>query len=123
MVLAGGVVVLSPARYGHLYQEGAISSPDGHCRPFDAEAQGTVAGSGVGVVVLKRLADALRDGDTIHAVIRGSAVSNDGARKVSYTAPGVDGQFRSHRAGSRCGRGGPGEHHLRGGPRNGHAPR
>jgi amino acid adenylation domain-containing protein len=95
MVLAGGVVVLSPARHGHLYQEGAITSPDGHCRPFDAEAQGTVAGSGVGIVVLKRLKDALHDGDTIHAVIRGSAVSNDGARKVSYTAPGVDGQFEA----------------------------
>ena len=74
-------------RRGYLYQEGGICSPDGHCRAFDAAASGTVGGSGVGVVVLKRLADALADGDTIHAVIRGSAVNNDGARKVGYTAP------------------------------------
>src|SRR4026209_2876329 len=75
-----------------------ILSPDGHCRAFDARAQGTVAGSGVGVVALKRLSDALRDGDTIHAVIKGSAINNDGARKVGYTAPGVDGQSKVIRA-------------------------
>ena len=69
-----------------------ILSPDGHCRAFDARAQGTVAGEGVGVVVLKRLADALADGDHVHAVIRGAAINNDGALKVGYTAPSVDGQ-------------------------------
>ena len=68
-------------------------SPDGHCRAFDADGAGHASfGNGVGVVVLKRLADALADGDTIHAVIRGSAINNDGALKVGYTAPSVDGQ-------------------------------
>ncbi len=86
-----------PQRTGYLYQEGGISSPDGHCRAFDAEARGTVFGSGVGIVVLKRLEDALRDGDTIHAVINGSAVNNDGSAKIGYTAPSVDGQARSSR--------------------------
>src|SRR5262249_43021156 len=77
---------------GYTYLEGGIYSPDGHCRAFDEKAQGTVQGDGVGVVVLKRLSDALADGDTIHAVIRGSAVNNDGSLKVGYTAPSVDGQ-------------------------------
>ena len=73
-------------------QGGEILSPDGHCRAFDADSKGTVFGSGVGVVVLRRLADALADGDHIHAVIRGSAVNNDGSTKVGYLAPSVDGQ-------------------------------
>lgn len=92
MALAGGVWVnlLHPAGYRH--QQGGILSPDGHCRAFDARAAGTVIGSGVGVVALKRLADALTDGDTIHAVIKGSALNNDGAAKVGYTAPSVAGQ-------------------------------
>ncbi len=81
-----------PASAGYLYQEGGILSPDGHCRAFDAAAEGTVSGDGAGVVVLKRLADALADGDTIHAVIQGSAVNNDGALKVGFTAPSVEGQ-------------------------------
>ncbi len=92
MALAGGVSATVPQVAGYHYQEGGISSPDGHCRAFDAQAQGTVGGSGVGVVVLKRLSDALAAGDTIHAVIRGTAINNDGAQKVGYTAPGVDGQ-------------------------------
>ncbi len=92
MALAGGVSATVPQVTGYHYQEGGISSPDGHCRAFDAQAQGTVGGSGVGVVVLKRLSDALAAGDTIHAVIRGTAINNDGSRKVGYTAPGVDGQ-------------------------------
>ena len=93
MALAGGVSIgLSASRTGYLYQDDGILSPDGHCRAFDADAQGTVWGDGVGVVVLKRLADALADGDTIHAVIRGTAVNNDGAVKVGYTAPSVEGQ-------------------------------
>jgi phthiocerol/phenolphthiocerol synthesis type-I polyketide synthase E len=92
MALAGGVAISVPQRTGYWYQPGGVASPDGHCRAFDARAQGTVSGSGVGVVVLKRLEDALADGDTIHAVIKGSAINNDGAAKVGYTAPSVDGQ-------------------------------
>ena len=92
MVLAGGVTIIQPHGRGYVYQDGEILSPDGHCRSYDHRAEGTVFGSGVGVVVLRRLADALESGDTIHAVIRGSAINNDGSRKVSYLAPGVDGQ-------------------------------
>jgi acyl transferase domain-containing protein len=92
MALAGGSTIRIPQERGYLYQEGGIASPDGHCRAFDAQAQGTVGGNGVGVVVLKRLADALADGDYIHAVIKGSAINNDGSLKVGYTAPSVDGQ-------------------------------
>ncbi|HYG63669.1 MAG TPA: amino acid adenylation domain-containing protein, partial [Thermoanaerobaculia bacterium] len=92
MALAGGVRVSVPQRAGYLYQPDGILSPDGHCRPFDAGAQGAVDGEGAGIVVLKRLADALEDGDHIHAVILGTAVNNDGAGRVGYTAPGVDGQ-------------------------------
>ena len=92
MALAGGVAIRVPSQAGYLYQEGGILSPDGHCRAYAADAQGTVGGSGVGVVLLKRLADAVRDDDTIYAVIRGSAMNNDGAGKVGYTAPSVTGQ-------------------------------
>ncbi|HEV2146753.1 MAG TPA: type I polyketide synthase, partial [Longimicrobiaceae bacterium] len=92
MALAGGVAVTFPLRTGYLYQEGMIFSPDGHCRAFDAEARGTVNGNGAGVVVLKRLADALDDGDHVYAIVRGSAVNNDGASKVGYTAPSVASQ-------------------------------
>jgi acyl transferase domain-containing protein len=92
LALAGGASVAVPAKAGYLYHAEGISSPDGHCRAFDADAQGCVSGSGIGLVVLKRLADALADGDTIYAVIRGSAINNDGAQKVGYTAPSVDGQ-------------------------------
>ncbi len=92
MALAGGVSINVPQRAGYLYQEGGILSPDGHCRAFDARARGTIGGNGVGLVVLRRLADALADGDCIRAVIRGSAINNDGSFKVGYTAPSVDGQ-------------------------------
>jgi phthiocerol/phenolphthiocerol synthesis type-I polyketide synthase E len=92
MALAGGVSVSFPQRAGYLYQDGMILSPDGHCRPFDAAASGTRGGAGAGIVVLKRLADALADRDTVHAVIRGAAINNDGARKAGYTAPSIDGQ-------------------------------
>ena len=92
VAMAGGASVTVPLVGGHLYQEQGIVSPDGHCRAFDARAQGTVGGNGVGVVVLKRLAEALADGDVIHAVIRGTAINNDGSHKVGYTAPGVEGQ-------------------------------
>ena len=94
LALAGGITVRVPQRTGYLHQEGMILSPDGHCRPFDAKAGGTVSGSGAGMVVLRRLEDALADGDRIDAVIRGSAVNNDGSDKVGYTAPGVTGQAR-----------------------------
>ena len=92
MALAGGSSVSLPQAQGYLYRQGGIASPDGHCRPFDAAAQGTVGGNGVGVVVLKRLSRALADGDPIRAVIRATAINNDGSGKVGYTAPSVDGQ-------------------------------
>ena len=92
MALAGGASVRVPHKAGYLYQEGGMLSPDGHCRTFDALAQGTVFGSGAGIVVLKRLSDALADGDTIYAVIKGTAINNDGAVKIGFTAPSVDGQ-------------------------------
>ncbi|HEX6291074.1 MAG TPA: SDR family NAD(P)-dependent oxidoreductase [Herpetosiphonaceae bacterium] len=92
MALAGGVSIHFPEKAGYLYQQGGATSPDGHCRAFDVNAQGFVNGHGAGVVALKRLEDALEDGDTIHAVIRGSAVNNDGSLKVSYMAPSVEGQ-------------------------------
>jgi thioester reductase-like protein len=92
VALAGGVSVDTPARAGYLYQPGGILSPDGHCRPFDARAAGTVFGHGTGAVVMRRLTDAIHDGDYVHAVVRGSAVNNDGARRVGFTAPSVVGQ-------------------------------
>jgi acyl transferase domain-containing protein/acyl carrier protein len=92
MALAGGVAVNISQRKGYVYQPGGILSPDGHCRAFDAKGQGFVAGNGVGIVVLKRLSEALADGDNIRAVVKGSAINNDGSLKVGYTAPSVDGQ-------------------------------
>ena len=92
MALAGGVSIRIPEKTGYLYQEGGILSPDGHCCAFDAKARGTIIGNGAGVVILKRLADAIADGDHIYAVIKGSAINNDGSGKVGYTAPSVDGQ-------------------------------
>ncbi|HKX32879.1 MAG TPA: SDR family NAD(P)-dependent oxidoreductase [Blastocatellia bacterium] len=95
IALAGGVSVQVPQRTGYHYIPEGLGSPDGHCRAFDARARGTVFGSGVGIVVLKRLADALSDGDPIHAVIKGSALSNDGSSKIGYTAPSIDGQVQA----------------------------
>jgi len=92
MALAGGVSIRVPHKAGYFYQKGSIFSPDGHCRAFDAKAQGTIFGSGVGIVVLKRLEDAIADRDCIHAVIKGSAINNDGSSKVDYTAPSVNSQ-------------------------------
>ncbi|BDI19703.1 hypothetical protein ANSO36C_55050 [Nostoc cf. commune SO-36] len=92
MALAGGVSIHVPQKAGYLYEQGGTLSPDGRCRAFDAKAQGTTIGNGVGVVVLKRLSDALADGDCIHAVIKASAINNDGSLKVGYTAPSVNGQ-------------------------------
>src|SRR6185295_1013757 len=84
--LAGGCSIALPQDRGYLYQEGMILSPDGHCRAFDARAQGTVGGNGVGLVLLRRLEDALADGDDIYAVIKGSAINNDGSAKAGFTA-------------------------------------
>lgn len=95
MALAGGVSIRVPQKAGYLYQEGGILSPDGHCHAFDAKAQGTIIGNGVGIVVLKRLTDAIADGNCIHAVIKGSAINNDGSGKVGYTAPSVNGQVEA----------------------------
>jgi len=92
MALAGGVSLGSRQTAGYIYQEGGILSPDGRCRPFDANAKGTIFGNGAGVVALKRLEDAVADGNTIYAVIKGSAINNDGSDKVGYTAPSVAGQ-------------------------------
>ncbi|MBV9790645.1 MAG: amino acid adenylation domain-containing protein [Chloroflexi bacterium] len=92
IVLVGSATINVPQKAGYPYEEGGIMSPDGHCRAFDADAQGTFRGNGLGIVVLKRLDEALNDGDQIYAVIRGSATNNDGSGKVGYTAPSVDGQ-------------------------------
>jgi len=90
--LAGGVSISMPRKAGYVYREGGIHSPDGHCRAFDEEARGTVPGEGVGIVVLRRLEDALAAGDRIRAVILGSAINNDGSLKAGFTAPGGEGQ-------------------------------
>ena len=92
MALAGGVNLNIPQERGYVYQKGMILSPDGHCRPFDVEAAGTVFGGGVGLVLLKRLTDALADRDYVHAVIKSSAINNDGSAKAGFTAPSVIGQ-------------------------------
>jgi len=92
MALAGGVTISQLGKSGYLYQEGMIGSPDGHCRVFDAKSGGTIAGNGAGVVVLKRLEEAQAHGDYIYAIIKGTAVNNDGVRKVGFTAPSVEGQ-------------------------------
>jgi acyl transferase domain-containing protein len=91
MALAGGVSITLPQKRGYLSQEGAITSPDGHCRAFDANAEGTVFSNGLGIVVLRRLSDAVAANDRIYAVIKGAALNNDGSAKVSFTAPSVEG--------------------------------
>jgi amino acid adenylation domain-containing protein len=98
MALAGGVTISYPQKTGHIFHEGMIHSPDGHCRAFDVDSNGMVGGNGAGVAVLKRYKDAIAARDNIYAVIKGSAVNNDGIRKVGYTAPGVDGQVQVIRA-------------------------
>ncbi len=92
VALAGGVSITFPQKRGYQYQEGGIVSPDGHCRAFDADAQGTVFGSGCAIVVLKSLEEAIADGDSIYAVIKGYGVNNDGGDKVGFAAPSVEGQ-------------------------------
>ncbi|MFD5914332.1 amino acid adenylation domain-containing protein [Streptomyces massasporeus] len=95
IALAGGASLSYPLQQGYFHQEGLVFSPDGKCRAFDADGAGTVLGNGVGVVVLRRLSDALAAGDTVYAVIRGSAINNDGSSKVGFTAPSVEGQARA----------------------------
>ncbi|MEM7557155.1 MAG: polyketide synthase, partial [Cyanobacteria bacterium P01_A01_bin.84] len=92
IALAGGVSIRVPQKTGYFYEPGGPLSPDGYCHAFDAKAEGTTIGNGVGVVVLKRVQDAIADGDCIYAVIKGAAINNDGSTKVGYTAPSVDGQ-------------------------------
>jgi acyl transferase domain-containing protein len=92
LALAGGVAIRIPQKTGYIHQEGMIFSRDGHCRPFDADASGTLFSNGVGLIALKRLADALADDDCIHAIIKAASINNDGSVKVGYTAPGLDGQ-------------------------------
>src|SRR5262245_51615625 len=104
IALAGGVEIPVPMIRGYLYMEGGINSPDGQLRPFDANARGTVFGSGCGVVALKRLSDALADGDTIDAVVLGTAINNDGSGKSVFTAPAKSGQIAVIQAALRdCG--------------------
>ena len=97
VALAGGVTVIVPQEGGYLHVEGGMESADGRCRPFDAQASGTVFGSGGGVVVLKRLSRALADGDTVYGVVKGVGLNNDGADKASFTAPSVSGQAQAIR--------------------------
>jgi acyl transferase domain-containing protein/acyl carrier protein len=92
MALVGGVRLEAPLKSGYLYEEGGILSPDGKCRAFDADARGTVFGNGVGMILIKRLSDAFQAGDNIHAVIKGTAINNDGSQKVGYSVPSVKGQ-------------------------------
>lgn len=94
MAIAGGVSIIGTNQGGYLYQKGGILSPDGRCRAFDKDANGTVPGQGVGTVVLKPLDQAVEDGNTIYAVIKGTAINNDGALKAGYTAPGIEGQTK-----------------------------
>jgi acyl transferase domain-containing protein/acyl carrier protein len=92
MALAGGSCIITQKQKGYFYQEGMINSSDGHCRAFDKDASGTVGGEGVGVVVLKKLSEAIKDRDHIYCIIRSASINNDGNRKVGYTAPSVKGQ-------------------------------
>ncbi len=92
VAIAGAVSIHFPQMSGHLFQEGSIATPDGHCRPFDADGQGTMFSDGAGAVVVKRLADAIADGDRIYAVVKGTGINNDGGEKASFSAPSIAGQ-------------------------------
>lgn len=94
MALAGGISLSLPQQQGYVYQEGFIFSPDGHCRPFDASAVGTVPGNGAGIVLLKRLDEAIQDRDHIYAVIRGYGINNDGHEKIGFASPSMQGQSK-----------------------------
>jgi acyl transferase domain-containing protein len=103
MVLVGGVTVHLPQKTAYVDEGGTAYSPDGHCRPFDATPSGLVDGNGAAAVILKRLSDAIADGDHIHAVIRGSAINNDGSDKIGYSAPSIDGQAEVILEAQACG--------------------
>ena len=92
MALAGGITISLPQKQGYLHTKGMVLAPDGHCRAFDSKGAGLIAGDGGGVVVLKRLEDAAADKDHIYAVVKGSAVNNDGIRRVGFSAPSIEGQ-------------------------------
>lgn len=92
MTVVGGITIHLPQKMGHIHEPGAAYSPDNHCRPFDATPSGLIDGNGAAVIILKRLEDALQDGDKIHALIKGSAINNDGSEKVGYSAPSINGQ-------------------------------
>jgi len=92
IAVAGGVKIASPKKYGHFYMAGGVTSSDGYCRAFDEKSDGFVNGSGVGIVILKRLKDAIKDRDCIHAIIKGTAINNDGSDKTGYTAPSINAQ-------------------------------
>ncbi len=92
MTIVGGITIHLPQKMGHIHEPGAAYSPDNHCRPFDSTPSGLIDGNGAAVIILKRLEDALKDGDKIHALIKGSAINNDGSDKVGYSAPSVNGQ-------------------------------
>lgn len=102
MALAGGINIMNQQKTGYLYEDGMVVSPDGHCRAFDDKSRGTVPGNGVGIVVLKLLKNAIADGDNIYAVVKGSAINNDGARKVGYAAPSIEGQSEVIRVAHRA---------------------
>ncbi|TWU67119.1 Polyketide synthase PksJ [Crateriforma conspicua] len=101
VALAGGVSITFPQNQGHLHQDGSIFSKDGHCRPFDADATGTLFSDGAGVVVLKRLRDAINDSDRVYAVIKGYGINNDGGQKASFSAPSLQGQANAITAAHR----------------------
>lgn len=103
IAVAGGASINTNNKYGYHFQDGMIQSKDGHCKPFDASSTGTVAGEGVGVIVLKRAEDAMKNNDTIYAIIRASATNNDGKRKIGYTAPSIQGQIDCIRLAHRVG--------------------
>lgn len=102
MALAGGINIMNQQKTGYLYEKGMVVSPDGHCRAFDDKSRGTVPGNGVGIVALKLLKNAIADGDNIYAVVKGSAINNDGARKVGYAAPSIEGQSEVIRVAHRA---------------------
>ncbi|MEO1627316.1 MAG: type I polyketide synthase, partial [Bacteroidota bacterium] len=104
LAIAGGISLLTDQTKGYFYEEGSIVSKDGHCRAFDQQANGTIRGEGAGLVVLKRLKEAIADKDHIYAIIKGGAINNDGLRKVGYTAPSIDGQAECIKAALRFSR-------------------
>ena len=123
MALAGGIALTVPFNSGIVYNEGGMYSPDGSTRTFDAEGKGTSFSDGVGIIVLKRLDDAIRDNDHIYATIKGAALNNDGSDKASFTAPSVRGQAEVIAMAQADAGVTPGRDHLRGNTRHRNTPR